>query len=153
MAGWLRPLVVIAALLAVAAVAVVSLRGCPMRSGSDAAPASFSTDSVPVESPSLAVEVASVGGELHQGYLEWACLLRCKEPSGCSAQLRLTVHYTSAGAAQQITFYGPVDVPMGARARVGGVQRPPRRVDSVDRVEVKVERTITPGEPVPTPEY
>jgi hypothetical protein len=97
--------------------------------------------------------VASVRGELHEGYLDWACVIRCKEPSGCSAQLRLTVHYTSAGAAQQITFYGPIDVPMGARARVGGIQRPPHRVDRVDRVEVKVDRTITPGEPVPTPEY
>lgn len=150
MTGRLRPLL---AIMAALALAYVSLSACRGRSGGGDVPASFSVENVATESPALAVEVTAVRGELHEGYVEWACLIRCEDPDGCSAQLRVTVHYTSAGKHEQITFSGPMDVPLGARARVGGVQRPPRPVDSVDRVEVKVERTITPGEPVPTPEY
>lgn len=153
MGGRFRPLLVVAVLLAVAVAGVLSLRACRVQRAVSEQAASFSAENVPTSSPDIAVEASAVRGELHPGYMEWACLLRCKDPAGCSAELRLAVHFTSAGEPAKIVFTGTMDVPMGARARIGGLQRPPRPVDSVERVEVLLKRRITPGEPVPTPEY
>ncbi|HOC44712.1 MAG TPA: hypothetical protein PKJ99_16985 [Thermoanaerobaculales bacterium] len=152
MARILRPLLAIAALLVVAVVAVLALRSCRGPAPPATPAASFSASDVPVESPDLPLEVTTVRGELHDGYMDWACLVRCKDPGGCSADLRATVHYRSAGADEQMTLSGPIDVPIGARVRLGGVQRPPRRVDSVERVTIRVVRSFAPGDPVPTPE-
>jgi hypothetical protein len=149
-----RPLLAIAALLVVALVVVVALRASRRSPGPAASPAaSFSTASVPVESPDLALEVVEVRGDLHEGYMDWVCLVRCKAPEGCRADLRATVFYRSGGASERITLSGPVDVPVGARARLSSVQRPPHRVDGVDKVAVRVVRRFTAGDPVPTPEY
>jgi hypothetical protein len=139
--------------VAVAAVVVSAmvLQGCRRTSSGSAAAASFSFDDVPADSRGLAVEVAGIRGELHTGYIEWACLLTCKNPAGCDADLQLTIHYTSTGTAETITFAGPIDVPMGARARVGGVQRPPRAVDAINSVEIEAKPRHRPGEPAPTP--
>jgi len=153
MGGRLRPLLVVAVLVAVVAAGVLALRACRIGQSAGEQAASFSAENVPTSSPDLAVEAASVRGELHPGYMEWACLLRCKDPDGCSAEVRITVRFTSAGEPEKAIFTGTVDVPIGARARIGGIQRPPRRVDSVEHVDVRVERRITAGEPVPTPEY
>jgi hypothetical protein len=153
MARPLRLLVVIGALLAVALLAVLGMRVCRSPQPLAAPAASFSAANVPVESPDLALEVIEVRGELHEGYIDWMCLIRCKAPGGCSADLRATVFYRSAGSVERITLSGPVDVPIGARARLGAVQRPPRRVDSVERASVRVVRTFRSGDPVPTPEY
>lgn len=146
--AWLATAVLV---VAGGAMAVVSLSSCRGRVPSAAAAASFSVDDVPTESPGLAIEVTNVRGQLHEGYMDWACLVRCTDPAGCSADLRLTVHYTSAGSSATITFAGPIDVPMGARARLGGVQRPPRAVDRVDRVAIEAKHRRAPGEPQPTP--
>ena len=152
MARALRPLLAIAALLVVAVLVVLALRTCRRPEPAATPAASFSASDVPVESPDLPLEVTTVRGELHDGYMDWMCLVRCKDPGGCSADLRATVHYRSAGAGEQMTLSGPIDVPIGARGRLGGVQRPPRRVDSVERITIRVVRTFTPGGPVPTPE-
>jgi len=133
------------------ALVMVSLASCRGRSPGSETAASFSVDDVSTESPGLAVEVVNVRGQLHDGYMDWACLIRCNDPSGCSADLRLTVHYTSAGSPATITFAGPIDVPMGARARLGGIQRPARAVDGVDRVVIDAKHGRAPGEPPPTP--
>jgi hypothetical protein len=133
------------------AAGVVSLSSCRGRAPATEAAASFSVDEVPTESPGLAVTVTNVRGQLHEGYMDWACLVRCNDPDGCSADLHLTVHYTSAGSPATIDFAGPIDVPMGARARLGGVQRPPRAVDGVDRVVIEAKPRRGPGEPAPTP--
>jgi len=114
---------------------------------------SFTMENVPVDSPRLEVAVDQVRGELRNGYMEWACLVKCLEPDGCHAELVLTAFYLSSGEDQQIVFAGTIDVPSGSRARLGGVQRPPRRVDSVERVEVTVDRLFQAGDPEPTPEY
>ena len=154
MARLSRPLLAIAALLIVALVVVVALRASRRSPRPAASPAaSFSTASVPVESPDLALEVVEVRGDLHEGYMDWVCLVRCKAPEGCRADLRATVFYRSGGATERITLSGPVDVPIGARARLSSVQRPPHRVDGVDKVSVRVVRRFTAGDPVPTPEY
>lgn len=153
MRGSARLLVAVAVLLAVVVAAVLALRACRERAPAGAQAASFSFEDVPTASPDLDVEVASIRGELHEGYMEWACLVRCKDPDGCGAELRLTVHYASAGKPQRVTFSGDMDVPLNARARMGGIQRPPVPVDGVERVDVVVKRRITAGEPVPTPEY
>jgi len=153
MARPLRLLLAIGGLLAVVLFAVVGLRACRSPQPPAAPAASFSAANVPVESPDLALEVIEVRGELHEGYIDWVCLIRCKAPGGCSADLRATVFYRSAGSVERITLSGPVDVPIGARARLGAVQRPPRKVDSVERVSVRVVRTFRSGDPVPTPEY
>ena len=149
----LRLLAVIGALLAVGLLVVVGMRACRSPQPPAAPAASFSAATVPAESPELGLEVVEVRGELHEGYMDWACLVRCKDPGGCRADVRATVHYRSGGSAQRITLSGPIDVPIGARARLGAVQRPPHRVDSVEKVAVRVVRTFRAGDPVPTPEY
>ncbi len=89
-----RPLAAIAALLVVAVLVVVATRTCRSRPKPVVSPAaSFSVAGVPVESPDLAVEVIEVRGDLHEGYMDWVCLVRCNDPGGCSADLRSTVHY------------------------------------------------------------
>jgi len=148
-----RPLAAIAALLVVAVLVVLATRTCRSRPQSVVSPAaSFSAAGVPVESPDLAVEVIEVRGDLHEGYMDWVCMVRCQEPGGCRADARATVHYRSGGAAERITLSGPIDVPVGARARLSSVQRPPHRVDSIDKVAVRVVRAFAAGDPVPTPE-
>lgn len=153
MARPLRLLVVIGALLAVVLLVAVGMRSCRSPQPSAASAASFSAAGVPVESPNLPLEIVEVRGDLHEGYMDWVCLVRCTNPGGCSADVRATVFYRSTGSAQRITLSGPINVPIGARARLGAVQRPPHRVDSVERVSVRVVRTFSAGDPVPTPEY
>ncbi len=133
------------------AACVVLSSGCgkdDIRSGV----ASFSFDTISTSSEKLAVEVEQVSGTPHDDYVDWACLLSCREPAGCHADLRVTVFYRSGGTDEQIVLTGTVDVPVGARARLTRVQRPPVPVDDVDRVEVKVV-AMRGGEdsPPPTP--
>ena len=123
------------------------------RSGEPPRPESFRVEDVPVDSPQLELAMDEIRGELRNGYMEWACLVRCLEPAGCRADIVLTVHYSSSGEKRQILFSGMVDLATGSRARLGGVQRAPWRVDSVQRVEVVVDRLFRQGDPPPTPEY
>lgn len=112
----------------------------------------FSFDDVKTSSEELAVEVEQVTGVPHDDYVEWACLLSCREPAGCHADLRVTVFYRSGGDDERIVFTGTMDVPMGARARLTRVQRPPVPVDGVDWVEVRlVAQRDTADGPPPTP--
>ncbi len=113
---------------------------------------SFSYDGVATSSPDLPLATDTIRGTLRDGYMDWACLVKCQQPAGCHADLRLTVHYDSGGSAEEVIFHGTIDVPVGARARFGGVQQPVQRVDRIDRVEIEVLRTFKPGDPVPTPE-
>ncbi len=112
----------------------------------------FSFDGVTTSSKELALDVAQVSGIPHDDYVEWSCLLSCREPAGCHADLRVTVFYRSGGEDQDIVLTGTVDVPVGARARLTRVQRPPVQVDGVDRVEVRLmaQRDTADGPP-PTP--
>jgi hypothetical protein len=137
---------------AVVALAAVTLVRCNGRPPPAQLPESFSFDDVAAASPDLPLVIDSVRGTLRESYMDWACLLRCEQPEGCHADLRLTVHYESAGAGEQIIFHGTIDLVEGSRARFGGVQRPARPVDRITRVEVEVLRTFQPGDPVPTPE-
>ena len=114
--------------------------------------ADFSFDGVKTSSEELAVEVEQVTGVPHDDYVEWACLLSCREPAGCHADLGVTVFYRSGGDDERIVFTGTMDVPMGARARLTRVQRPPVPVDRVDWVEVRlVAQRDTADGPPPTP--
>ena len=140
-----------AGLIAATAVAVLVLAaGCRRDRGGPAAD-NFSVDAVRTESPDLDVAADQVRGTLRDGYMEWACLLECREPEGCHADLRVTVHYHSSGSDRQIVFSGQVDVPVGAHARLGRVQRPAVQVDGLDRVVVDVVNWRNPGDPPPTP--
>jgi len=152
MARPLRVLLMIGALLAAVLLVLVGLRACRSPQPLATPAASFSAADVPVESPDLPLEVVEVRGELHEGYMDWVCVVRCKDPGGCSADVRAIVHYRSGGSTQRMTLSGPIAVPVGARVRLGAVQRPPHRVDSVERVSVRVVRTFRAGDPVPTPE-
>ena len=140
----------VAATLVVAAVVIWLLL---FRSDGPPPVASFTADNVRVDSSSLEVAMDQVRGKLRSGYMEWACLLRCLEPDGCRADVVLTVHYRSSGDARQIVFSGTLDLASGSRARLGGVQRSPQQVDSVERVDVTVDRLLPAGDSVLTPEY
>ena len=112
----------------------------------------FNFNGIRTSSEELAVEVEQVSGAPRDDYLEWSCLLSCREADGCHADLRVTVFYRSGGEDQDIVLTGTVNVPVGARARLTRVQRPPVPVDGVDRVEVRVtaQRDSADGPP-PTP--
>jgi hypothetical protein len=108
-------------------------------------------DSVKTESSDLDVKVAQVRGTLREGYMEWACLLQCADEDGCRAAVRATVHFESSGEPKEIVINGQLDAPQGGRTQLGRVQRPPVRVDDVDRVVIDVVGRRAPGDPPPTP--
>jgi hypothetical protein len=141
----------LAGLIAVfAVVSVITGAGCGRDpSGADAE--DFLVDSVRTDSADLNVTVQQVRGTVREGYLEWACLLQCQEANGCRADLRVTVHFESHGDPHQIVFTGRMDVDSGARAQLGRVQRPPMRVDAIDRVVIDLLSRRSPGDPPPTP--
>jgi hypothetical protein len=135
---------------AIAVLVAVSTAGCRRdRSGADAE--DFLVESVRTESADLDVTVQQVRGTVREGYLEWACLLQCQEADGCRAELRVTVHFESHGETRQIVFTGRIDADSGGRAQLGRVQRPPTRVDAIDRVTIDVLSRRQPGDPPPTP--
>jgi hypothetical protein len=146
-----RPLSAGLAVVAAAAL-MAALLSCGDRTPADEDAGSFSFDDLTTASPELPVAVDSVRGTVRDDYTDWVCLLRCRRPDGCHADLRLTVRYQGPEGADEIVFHGTMDVAEGSRARFGGVQRPARRVDRITGVEVQVLRTFEPGDPVPTPE-
>jgi hypothetical protein len=146
------PLLVGLAVVVLVALVAALLYKCGAGTPTAESPASFSFENLSASSPGLPVAVDVVRGTLRDGYLDWACLLRCRRPEGCHADLRLTVRYRSGGDEAEIVFHGTMDVAEGSRARFGGVQRPARRVEGITGVEVEVLRTFEPGDPVPTPE-
>ncbi len=147
------PLVAGLAVATVALLAVVTMWKCGGSQPATSEPVeSFSFDGVATSSPDLPLAADTVRGTFRDDYMDWACLVKCREAAGCHADLRLTVQYRSGPAAKEIIFHGTIDVPVGARARFGGVQQPALRVDGIERVQVEVLRTFKPGDPVPTPE-
>ena len=141
----------LAGLIATAAALLVVCTGC----GKDQVAtgiSDFSFDRVRTASDDLAVEVDQISGTAHEDFIEWACLISCDEPGGCHADLRITVDYQSAGVDREIVLTGTVDVPVGARARLSRIQRPPVPVDHVVRADVVVvaDRGAAGGPP-PTP--
>ena len=134
--------------LAVLLLLVPGCRKDESRSGISA----FSFNGIGTSSEELAVDVEQVSGVPRDDYLEWSCLLSCRQPEGCHADLRVTVFYRSGGESRDIVLTGTVNVPVGARARLTRVQRPPVPVDGVDRVEIRLTaRRDTADGPPPTP--
>jgi len=69
------------------------------------------------------------------------------DPGGCGADVRATVFYRSGGAGERITLSRADRRAGRCRARLSSVQRPPHRVDSIDKVAVRVVRTFAAGDP------
>jgi len=152
MASFRWPVAVGLAVAAVVVVVGVSLWKCGSVEPVVEPVESFSFEGPTTSSRDLPLVTDTIRGTYRDGYMDWACLMKCRKPDGCHADLRLTIHYLSNGATEEIIFHGTMDVPVGARARFGGVQRPAKRVERIERVEVEVLRTFNPGDPVPTPE-
>lgn len=104
---------------------------------------------VTVESPDLEVDVVRVRGQHGSRATDWVCELRCREPEGCHAELRITVHYRSGAEDRNISFVGVIEAVDGEQAVFGGVQRPPEIVDDVVRVEIGVQQRLDPERPTP----
>jgi hypothetical protein len=143
--------------LAVAAVGVAVLvalfvwRGCRDGQMEADAPQIFGAGSVPVVSPELAVSDALVRGTVHPDYTDWSCILECREPDGCHAEVQLTIAYLSQGSEVFVKLGGRLDAAMGETMRLGRAQRPPTGVDEVTNVTLEVTTTYRPGGPRPTP--
>lgn len=143
--------------LAVAAVGVAVLvalliwRGCRDGRMAADAPQDFGVGSVPVTSPDLAVSDALVRGTVHPDYTDWSCVLECREPEGCHAEVQLTITYLSGGDEHDVKLGGRLDAAMGETVRLGRAQRPPTAVDEVKLVILEVATTYRPGGPRPTP--
>jgi hypothetical protein len=113
--------------------------------------AAFSHTGVPLASPDLALELSEVRGDPSEGALDWRCIFVCQEPDGCHADVVVTVHYQSSGEARQTQFSDTLHIASGTMFRIGGL-KPPTSVKRVDRVDVRVDRAFSPGDPLPTPE-
>jgi hypothetical protein len=145
---WILLAVVVVALVA----AAVFLRGRRLdpvaEPGSDG---TFSVSDVPVESPELSIDVGTVKWTHHPDYTDWSCLIECRESSGCHAEVQLVVDYISNGKRERLTLGGRLDAAQGEISRIGRAQRPPVRVDRVERVSLEVLEAFRPGAPTPTP--
>jgi hypothetical protein len=138
--------------LAIVTSAALAVPGAGCRRGPAESRANqFNFASVPLESPQLMLELTEVRGEPGEGSLDWRLMFICREPEGCHADVVVVVHYRGDRGAEQVQFAETVTAPDGGAVRVGGV-KPAREVSSVERVEVRVERTFRPGDPSPTPE-
>ncbi len=105
-------------------------------------PVDFVASDVPTDSPRLAIETEEVSGVVRNGSTQWRCSLRCREPRGCYGQLRVSVHYLSRGGPRRVTFVDLVRADAGEVAVLGGSQRPAEPVDSIERLEVVVEKRL-----------
>ena len=144
-------LTVIAALAAVVA-AVLLWRGCrPDDVRPPTAAGDFALDGINFTSPDLDLELVSVRGTAHPGYTDWACLVECRELSGCRADVRVRLVYVAEGEKRTLTMSGRLDSARGETMRIGRVQRPPVVVNRVVEVNVEVAAAFIPGAPRPTP--
>jgi hypothetical protein len=127
------------------------LLSCRGRSAAPPRPtqSEFEHQRVTVESPDLGLDVVRVSGQHGSRGTDWVCELRCREPGGCHAELRITVHYRSSAEDRTISFVGVIEAADGEQAVFGGVQRPPEMVDDVARVEVRVQQRLDPERPTP----
>ena len=144
-------LTVIAA-LAVVVAAVLLWRGCraddvrPPTAAGD-----FALDGINFTSPDLDLELVSVRATAHPGYMDWACIIECRERGGCRADVRVRLVYVAAGEERTLMMSGRLDAARGETIRIGRVQRPPTEADRVEAVMVEVAAPYTPGAPRPTP--
>lgn len=143
-----RALLIGGALLLAALVALLLWRGRSV-APSPQIPSGFEHERVAVQSPDLGLDVVRVRGEHGNRATDWICELRCREPDGCHAELRITVHYRSGADDRTISFVGVIAAAAGEQAVFGGVQRPPEMVDDVERVEVRVQQRLDPERPTP----
>jgi len=143
---------VFAAAVVAAVILVLASRSCrPDHSSLSSTPADFDIDSVTVQSPDLAVELVSVRGAVHPGYIDWACLLTCSEPDGCHGEVELEVAFQSLGEDRTLRLAGRIDAADGEIMRIGRAQRPPVPVDGVNLVTLHLVSSYRPGAPTPTP--
>lgn len=141
----------VSAVLAVAVVALV-WRGCrPDVSRRPAVSGEFAVDEITLTSPDLDIELFSIRTTVRPGYTDWACLVECRERSGCRADVRVRILYRAAGEEHSLSIGSRVDAERGETIRFGRVQRPPISIEEIDEVIVEVVAPYTPGAPRPTP--
>lgn len=147
---WL--LLVLAVALVAAVVTVVVRRGLrPEPIIDPVSEEAHSASSVPVDSPDLRINVATVKWTNHPGYTDWTCLVECRERDGCHAEVQLVVDYISSGRQQRLTLGGRLDSAYGETVRIGRAQRPSVAVDRVEQVTVQVLAAFHRDAPTPTP--
>ena len=113
------------------------------------APGGFDSADVAVDSSDIRLRATDVRGDVQGDLMRWSCRLECLEPDGCRADIVVKVFYRTPSGSERVAFDGTIDVDNGGVAGVGGVQRPPAVVESIDRVEVTVRRFFEPGNPTP----
>lgn len=144
MAGASRPAILKPLLIAVAVVGALAIAFLAWRAWRPGPlveagpPQSFSVDNVVVDSPDLAVGPATVRGTIHEGYTDWACILECREPAGCNAEIQLIVDFTRAGENQQLVLAGAVAAATGEVIRLDRVEWRQVSADRVGRVRLVV---------------
>jgi len=144
---WLMVAIVAAAIVA----AFLTWRGCrPAPVDAPLVSQSFTIDGVPVDSPDLEVGPAEVRATSYRGYTDWACLLECREPEGCRAEVRLVFDWFGDGADGRVVIAGTVDAAPGEMMRIGRADRPPVvGLDRVDRLALDVTRFNRADAPTP----
>ena len=74
---------------------------------------SFDIDGVTVSSPDLAVGDALVRGTVYPEYTDWSCVLECREPEGCYAEVLLTITYRSDREELKVKLGGRFEAATG----------------------------------------
>ncbi len=144
--------ILLAAVVVALVVAAIVWRGRRMNPVADpGSDGSFSVSDVPVESPELRIDMGTVKWTHHPDYTDWSCLIECRESGGCHAEVQLVVDYISNGKRERLTLGGRLDAAQGEISRISRAQRPPVRVDRVERVSLEVLEAFRPGAPSPTP--
>jgi len=115
-----------------------------------ASPENFRFEKTRLVSPDLKVELTEVFGTVHDEYMDWACILECRNPDGCHADVQLVVDYRSSGEKKKLVLGGRLDADSGQIMRIGRAQRPPAAVDSIDRVTLTVIDARRSDSPRPT---
>ena len=111
---------------------------------------SFRFEKARLVSPDLEVQLTEIFGTVHKDYTDWACILECRNPDGCQADVQLVVDYRSSGEEKKLILGGRLDADSGQIMRIGRAQRPPVAVDSIDRVTLTVIEPHRSGSPRPT---
>jgi len=113
-------------------------------------PEDFRFEKARLVSPDLKVELVEIFGTIHNDYTDWACILECRDPDGCHADVQLLVDYRSSGEKKKLVLGGRLDADSGQNMRIGRAQRQPAAVDSIDRVTLTVIEPRRPDSPRPT---
>ncbi len=139
---WLLVVAGVAALIVVAVIVFLSVKRKPPSVG-ESIHAGVHQAEVPTLGEHTKLNLRKVWVVRQKGFTAWRFYLLCVDPGGCRQQVRLTFHYLSRGEPQTVAITRSVDLARGGTLHDGFLQRPPRDVERVTSMEIKVLQSYT----------